>query len=105
MDNKLGFYKTNNDFHTIFHDYCTWIYSLEIYKKSKTHTLDNGISISYIGNFIVLNVKMIRKVRSQWYLYSLKKHKGKRKILGKFKTKKEALHRERQINFFKYLKK
>lgn len=40
---------------------------------------------------------MIKKVGSMWYLYT---STGK-KILGKFKTKKEALERERQVIYFK----
>lgn len=35
----------------------------------------------------------------QWVLYT----KDRKKILGKFRTKKAALKRERQINYFKHL--
>ena len=40
---------------------------------------------------------VIKKVKSQWILYT----KDGKKILGKFKTKKDALKRERQIIYFK----
>lgn len=40
---------------------------------------------------------MIKKIGNIWYLYN---STGK-KVLGKFKTKKEALERERQIMYFK----
>ena len=41
---------------------------------------------------------VIKKKGYQWVLYN---HTGK-KILGKFRTKKEALKRERQIQYFKH---
>lgn len=44
---------------------------------------------------------MIKKVKNKYVLYS---HDGKKK-LGTFDTKKEALEREKQINFFKRRKK
>jgi len=44
---------------------------------------------------------MIRKKGYQWILYNSKGTK----VLGKFRTKKAALKRERQIIFFKYHKK
>ncbi len=43
---------------------------------------------------------VIVKHGSQWILYT----RDRKKILGKFKTKKDALKRERQIIFFKYAK-
>lgn len=36
----------------------------------------------------------------QWVLYT----KDKKKVLGKFRTKKAALKRERQIIFFKHVR-
>ncbi len=44
---------------------------------------------------------MIRKIDSQYVILS----KTGKKVLGKFKTKKAALKRLRQIEFFKHLKK
>ncbi len=44
---------------------------------------------------------MIKKEGYKWVLHS----KDGKKILGTFKTKKEALKRERQIIYFKNLKK
>ena len=44
---------------------------------------------------------VIKKQKSKWILYT---KDGKRK-LGEFKTKKEALKRERQIQFFKHINK
>ena len=44
---------------------------------------------------------VIKKVGYQWILYA----KDKKKILGRFKTKKDALKRERQIIYFKNLRK
>ena len=44
---------------------------------------------------------MIKKEGSKWVLYT----KDGSKKLGEFKTKAEALKRERQINYFKHLKK
>lgn len=46
---------------------------------------------------------MIRKVRNK-ELYVLKSKNGT-KVLGKFKSRKAALKREKQINFFKSLNK
>ena len=43
---------------------------------------------------------VIKKVGYQWILYT----KDSKKILGKFRTKKDALKRERQIIYFKNLK-
>ena len=43
----------------------------------------------------------IKKEGSKWILYSKSKHKK----LGTFATKKAALKRERQIQYFKHLKK
>lgn len=43
---------------------------------------------------------VIVKRGSQWVLYT----RDRKKVLGKFRTKKEALKRERQIIFFKYVK-
>ena len=40
---------------------------------------------------------VIVKRKNRWFLFS----KDKKKKLGEFKTKKEALKRERQIIFFK----
>jgi len=44
---------------------------------------------------------VIKKQKSKWILYT---RDGKKK-LGEFKTKKAALKRERQIQFFKRMKK
>jgi len=44
---------------------------------------------------------MIKKEKSKWVLYS---RDGKKK-LGEFKTKKDTLKRERQIQYFKHMKK
>ena len=46
-------------------------------------------------------IHMIRKQANQYVILSKKTHK----ILGKFKTRKAALARLRQIEFFKHLKK
>lgn len=43
---------------------------------------------------------MIRKVGGKYILYSRRTHKK----LGEFKTKQDALERERQIEYFKHLK-
>ena len=43
---------------------------------------------------------VIAKRGYQWVLYT----KDKKRVLGKFRTRKEALKRERQIIFFKYVK-
>ena len=43
---------------------------------------------------------MIRHKNGKWILYN---HDGT-KILGEFDTKEEAEKREKQINYFKYLK-
>ncbi len=43
---------------------------------------------------------VIIKEGSQWVLYS----SDRKKALGRFMTKKDALKRERQIQFFKNLK-
>lgn len=43
---------------------------------------------------------MIRKQKSKWILFS---SDGKKK-LGEYKTKKEALEREKQIQYFKHNK-
>lgn len=40
---------------------------------------------------------MIKKEKNEWVLYS----SDGTKILGKYKTKKEALEREKQIQYFK----
>lgn len=46
---------------------------------------------------------MIRKVGSHHVLYSKKKGKdGKRKVLGKFKSRAAAERREKQIQYFKH---
>ena len=44
---------------------------------------------------------MIKKVKYKWILYT----KDGSRILGKFRTKKDALKRERQIIYFKNLRK
>jgi len=44
---------------------------------------------------------VIKKSGYKWILYS----KDKKKKLGEFRTKKAALKRERQIQFFKHMKK
>ena len=44
---------------------------------------------------------MLKKEGSKWVLYT----KDGSKKLGTFNTKAEALKRERQINYFKHLKK
>lgn len=44
---------------------------------------------------------MIKKVGSMWYLYN----KTGTKVLGKFKTKKEAIQREQEILYFSQFKK
>jgi len=44
---------------------------------------------------------VIKKEGYKWVLYT----KDGKKILGTFKTKKEALRREKQIQYFKHLKK
>lgn len=46
---------------------------------------------------------MIRKVRGKklWRIYSKTKKKGKRKILGTYKSRKKAINRLQQIEFFK----
>lgn len=41
---------------------------------------------------------VLKKEKSSWIFYSKKTHKK----LGKFKTKEEALKREKQIQFFKH---
>ena len=46
------------------------------------------------------NETVIVKIKRRWYLYSL----NRKKLLGKFLTKKDALKRERQINFFKHVR-
>ncbi|MBI2125328.1 hypothetical protein HYU08_02115 [Candidatus Woesearchaeota archaeon] len=43
---------------------------------------------------------VIKKEGYKWVLYT----KDKKKVLGTFKTKKDALKRERQIIYFKNLK-
>ena len=43
---------------------------------------------------------MIKKKGYKWVLYS----KDGKKILGEFRTKKAAIKRERQIQYFKHLK-
>ncbi|MBI4170246.1 MAG: hypothetical protein HY514_01000 [Candidatus Aenigmarchaeota archaeon] len=43
---------------------------------------------------------VIVKRGSQWVLYS----SDRKKVLGTFRMKKDALKRQRQIQFFKYLK-
>jgi len=43
---------------------------------------------------------VLRKVGSKWVLFSRKTHRR----LGTFKTKKAAIKRERQIQYFKRLK-
>ena len=50
--------------------------------------------------FSTIIIMVIVKEKSYYILYS----KDKKKRLGKFKTKKEALKRERQIQFFKHMK-
>lgn len=44
---------------------------------------------------------MIKKRGYQWILYT----KDVKRALGKFKSKKDAVKRERQIQFFKHAKK
>jgi len=44
---------------------------------------------------------VIKKQKSKWILYT----KDEKRKLGEFKTKKEALKRERQIQFFKHMNK
>lgn len=44
---------------------------------------------------------VIVKRGSIWYLYT----KDKKRVLGKFKTKKDAVKRKRQVNYFKHSKK
>jgi len=44
---------------------------------------------------------VIKKQGYKWILYT----KDEKKKLGEFKTKKEALKREKQIQFFKHMKK
>jgi len=44
---------------------------------------------------------MIKKKGWKWVLFS----KDGKKVLGEFKTKKDALKRERQVIYFKNLKK
>lgn len=47
---------------------------------------------------------MIRKIGRRYRLVSKKKTRsGKRKNLGTFSSKKAALKRERQVQYFKYL--
>lgn len=43
---------------------------------------------------------VIVKRGARWILYT----KDRKRVLGKFRTKKAALKRERQIIFFKYVK-
>ncbi|MEK6900362.1 MAG: hypothetical protein AABX05_04535 [Nanoarchaeota archaeon] len=43
---------------------------------------------------------VIKKEGYKWVLYT----KDEKKVLGTFRTKKDALHRERQIIYFKNLK-
>jgi hypothetical protein len=43
---------------------------------------------------------MIKREGSMYVLYS----KDGKKVLGKFKTKEEAVKREKQINYFKHKK-
>ena len=45
---------------------------------------------------------VIRKVKEGYRIYSRSKHKGKRRNLGTFKTKKEALQHEKEIAYFKH---
>ena len=54
-----------------------------------------------MGDRINTRRKMIKKKTNKWILYT---RDGSR-ILGKFRTKKDALKRERQIIYFKNLKK
>ncbi len=57
--------------------------------------------MSYFYLFLeAIIIMVIEKKGSQWLLYS----KDRSKVLGKFKTKKDALKRERQINYFKHMK-
>lgn len=44
---------------------------------------------------------VIRKRGYQWILYT----KDGKRVLGRFRTKKDAVKRERQIQFFKHMKK
>jgi len=53
---------------------------------------------------MLLFIFIIKKIGSKYVLYSRKKVKGKRRRLGTFRTKKAALERERQIQFFKHRK-
>lgn len=46
---------------------------------------------------------MIRKVGNKYVLYSKKKGSdGKRKVLGRYNSKKAAEKRERQVQYFKH---
>jgi len=54
-----------------------------------------------MGDRINTRRKMIKKKKYKWILYT----RDGKKILGKFRTKKDALKRERQIIYFKNLKK
>ena len=54
-----------------------------------------------MGDRINTRGKMIKKKKYKWILYT----RDGKKILGKFRTKKDALKRERQIIYFKNLKK
>ena len=49
------------------------------------------------GNARREKIMVLKKVGSYWILYSRKTHR----ILGKFKRKRDALKRERQIQYFK----
>jgi SH3-like domain-containing protein len=50
----------------------------------------------------VLIREIIEKCNSQWCLYTKKKYKGKRRLLGKHKTKQEAENQEKAINISKH---
>lgn len=47
---------------------------------------------------------MIRKVGNKYVLYSRKKTKGKRRRLGTYGSRKAALKRERQVEYWKHHK-
>jgi len=50
---------------------------------------------------------VIRKIKHKYHLYSksINPKTGKRKILGTFKTRAEAIKREKQIQYFKHKRK
>jgi len=69
--------------------------------KAEASTSGGWASLSAIYPFRMLIMPMvIEKEGSKWVLYS----KDRSKTLGTFRTKKDAMKRERQINYFKHLK-